>query len=274
VRTPDVNRPGDPLGVSTRHEEGFWNVPERLRLRGITRVLSERRFQRMIDVGCGFGEFTSGVAHELSIPEVYGVDFSADAVGSVSRRGIVASRVDLNRDPLPFPDETFDLAIMVESIEHLEDVEHCLEEVARVLRKGGSLVVTTPNLASWHGRLSLLLGFQPFTLDVGFERHYGSLASFSGRSSGHIRGFTLPALSEILRHFGFSVDKIDSAPLPIPGDFRGKSLLCQVDRIISTAAPLASDLIVGSTRTFPHVRGGKRIEGKIDPPHRAAGPKG
>jgi methionine biosynthesis protein MetW len=236
------------IASESNAEPAYWTLVEIDRLKAVNKVLGDRKFDRMLDIGCGRGEFTVGVARERGVAEAYGVDFSKEGILAARRRGITATQVDLNRDRLPFSNGEFDLAIMIEAIEHLEDVEHCLQEVARVVRPRGSLVVTTPNLASWHGRLSLLLGFQPFTLDVGYRRHYGSIVSFSGLSSSHVRGFTPPALREILEMFQFKIESLASSPVPIPGTFRGKAVLSWVDRVLSKFPRIGSDLVVGCSR--------------------------
>src|SRR5262249_31358454 len=61
---------------------------------------------------------------------------------TVSRPGWVAA--DLISD-LPFRSETFDLVLLLEVIEHLPDIPHSLREIARVLKPGGTAIVTTPN---------------------------------------------------------------------------------------------------------------------------------
>lgn len=197
----------------------------------------------MLDVGAGRGEFTSGLQAALGVKEVFGVDGSPDAVAASLEGGIHASVVNLNLDRLPFDQCEFDLVTMIETIEHLEDVEHCLTEVARVTRPAGCLLVTTPNLASWHGRLSLLLGFQPFTLDVGFRHHYGSLVRFSGKSAGHIRGFTIPALRELASECGFRLVKLSSCAVSFETGTAASRAMHLLDRTLSMSSAWGSDLI-------------------------------
>jgi methionine biosynthesis protein MetW len=244
--TGAVDIPGggsDPIG-----EQRYWTYVERARLKAIQRVLPARAFGRVLDVGCGRGEFSIGFARALGIAGIQGVDGSPDAVASARARGIPATVADLNRDTLPFESGSMDLVVMVETIEHLEDVEHCLDEVRRVLAQGGSLLVTTPNLASWHGRISLALGFQPLSLDVGFRRHYGSILRLSGKSAGHIRGFTRPALAELLEALGFTAASWSSAPAVVTGDGGLVTLLRTLDRGLSHFPNIGSEIVVHARR--------------------------
>jgi SAM-dependent methyltransferase len=72
----------------------------------------------------------------------------------VSRPGWVAA--DLISD-LPFRNESFDLVLMLEVIEHLPDIPHSLREIARVLKPGGIAIVTTPNRLNVISRIHYLL---------------------------------------------------------------------------------------------------------------------
>ncbi len=70
------------------------------------------------------------------------------------RPGWVAA--DLNHD-LPFRSEHFDLVIMLEVIEHLADIPHALDEIARVLKPGAVAIITTPNRLNITSRIHYLL---------------------------------------------------------------------------------------------------------------------
>lgn len=113
---------------------------------------------RMIDLGCGAGEL-SVFARDLGY-DVTAVDVSEANVQSVQAMGFAAQVADLNR-PLPFEDNSFDFATLVEVIEHVVNAELLLSEIARVLRPGGKLLVSTPNHAHYANRFRALIGKPP-----------------------------------------------------------------------------------------------------------------
>ena len=76
-------------------------------------------------------------------------------------------------DSLPLPDASVDVVIMSELIEHLVDTDAAAEEARRVLRPGGTLLLSTPNLAAWYNRALIGLGVQPVFSEVSLKGIYG-----------------------------------------------------------------------------------------------------
>ena len=101
--------------------------------------------RRVLDVGCGTGYGSAMVAPRVG--EVVGVDLSGEAVerAKASNRLDNVRFVTMPATALDFPDGSFDTAYSVQVIEHIEDVKAHLAEVLRILRRGGSYVVATPN---------------------------------------------------------------------------------------------------------------------------------
>jgi len=137
------------------------------------------RGKRVLDLGCRYGDLTQ---HYLEGNEVVGVDIDAEALAECARRTGIETKVqDLNQ-ALEFPDETFDVVVLAEVLEHLPYPDLTLGEVRRVLRPGGILVGSVPNGTRLRNRLTFL-----FTGVVEHDPthlwHYGarSLSSKLGR---------------------------------------------------------------------------------------------
>lgn len=104
----------------------------------------------VIDVGCNRGSieslFHDRYAARARTTRVEGVDVSAAAIAQASALALPSCRFQsYEGSHLPFGDNSFDLAIMVEVIEHVIDKRAILREVFRVLRPGGRFFITTPN---------------------------------------------------------------------------------------------------------------------------------
>ena len=121
-----------------------------LLFRSLLRQLRPWYGGRLVDVGCGEGQFLRRASRRF---EAHGVDISVEGVELArSATGLdtiqVASAVEL-----PFPDEFTSVVTCLDVLEHLEHPEVALREFARVLRPGGALVISTPNPASLGHRI-------------------------------------------------------------------------------------------------------------------------
>lgn len=112
-------------------------------------------------------------------------------------------QADLNKD-LALPDELFDVVISREVIEHVESVPHTLREFNRILRPGGTLILTFPNRLQFRSRFyHLLTGFyrgmkSPINLDVPF-------------GEAHINLIGYPEMDYFLRKSGFEIEFVESS---------------------------------------------------------------
>lgn len=156
--------------------------------------------QRILDVGCGDGAATSLVAAAYPDDHVIGVDWSTRAVREAGRHGFDLITGGVDEPGLPIGDGRVDVVIMSELIEHLVDTDGAVAEAWRVLRPGGVLLLSTPNLAAWFNRGLLLAGVQPVFSEVSLRAIHGRPGS---QVVGHLRLFTKAALTGLLRanHF-------------------------------------------------------------------------
>jgi len=108
---------------------------------------------RFLDIGCWDGYFLERIRETGLYQELYGVDIVPEGVETVRAKGFQAQVVDLNREPLPYPDKYFDGVTILAVLEHIFDPYAVIREVYRVLRPGGELVIAVPNVASFTNRI-------------------------------------------------------------------------------------------------------------------------
>ena len=92
--------------------------------------------RRVLDLGCRDGALTQAYAEEN---EVVGVDADREALAEAAKLGIETHWADLDQ-PLELPDESFDVVVAGELLEHLRDPQRLVADVRRVLRPGGTFV--------------------------------------------------------------------------------------------------------------------------------------
>ena len=105
-----------------------------------------RRGMRVLDVGCGPGSITRGLAERVAPGEVVGVDLSRETLESARRDAAARGLDNLRYEEgsvyaLPFPDASFDVAYAHQVIQHLREREAALREMLRVVRPGGLLAI-------------------------------------------------------------------------------------------------------------------------------------
>jgi 2-polyprenyl-3-methyl-5-hydroxy-6-metoxy-1,4-benzoquinol methylase len=112
--------------------------------------------KRVLDLGCRDGALTQCYAARNSVT---GVDIDQQALSLARERlGISTLWLDLNREPLPFDDDSFDVAVAGEVLEHLEDPAFVVGQAHRVLAPGGMFIGSVPNSFHWRARLAFLTG--------------------------------------------------------------------------------------------------------------------
>ncbi|MEZ0229311.1 MAG: class I SAM-dependent methyltransferase [Planctomycetota bacterium] len=150
---------------------------------------------RVLDVGAATG-YIGDAIREGREAELAGVESNAEA-----RAQLRYERTFESLDAVPASDG-YDLALLLDVIEHTPDQRATLEATARALKPGGTLLVSVPNVAHWSMRLLLLLG------------------RFEYRESGildrtHLRFFTRRSFVRTLREAGLTIEREAFAIEPV-----------------------------------------------------------
>lgn len=130
-------------------------------------------------------------------------------VSNVLYRNSRVTQFDLNNN-LPFRSNSFDYIICIEGIEHIENPHHLVRESARVLKKNGFLIITTPNVMTIKSRLRFL-----FCSYLDYFRYFGPVRGESRHvieeyDHQHINPVFYGEMRHILSKYGFSVEKIEA----------------------------------------------------------------
>jgi len=145
----------------------------------------------ILDVPCGMGILSEKL--KWIGFDVIALDLEEKKYVPEDNKVVVA---DLN-EGVPFKDASFDMVVSIEGIEHLKDTEKTIKEIYRVLKNGGYLILSTPNVINLRSRCKFLIRGELFWFDeVAIERF------------GHISPQLPFILEHLLSKIGFRILKV------------------------------------------------------------------
>jgi len=117
------------------------------------------RGSRVLDLGCGTGELLDYLIKERNCSG-YGVEINDANLQACMARGVNVIQLNLDEGLSLFSDNSFDVVLQIDTLQHLRNAEIMLRETARVGRMG---IVAFPNFAHWPNRLAVMRGRMPVT---------------------------------------------------------------------------------------------------------------
>jgi methionine biosynthesis protein MetW len=120
---------------------------------------------RVLDLGCGNGAMLAHLQATRGCSG-YGVELDDANVLACVQRGVNVIQLNLDEGLDMFEDQSFDVVLQSDTLQHLRNAEVVLRETARVGRVG---IVAFPNFAHWPNRLSVLLGRMPVTKRLPYQ---------------------------------------------------------------------------------------------------------
>ena len=160
-------------------------------------------------------QITPALRFQLGYGKVRGCYFGK--LGQVDRKSIVSEsgqtfecdvdHFDAERDAFPYSAESFDTVLCCELIEHLfTDPMHMMSEINRILKPGGHLLITTPNLGSLRAISAILLGYHPSFFPAYIRpRREGEEAE-----ARHNREYVPMEVQHLLTNSGFEVVRLET----------------------------------------------------------------
>jgi SAM-dependent methyltransferase len=149
--------------------------------------------RRILDVGCGIGMYTQAFQQHTS--HIFGVEVEADRASAA--QGRAAGITQAVGEFLPFADATFDVVFSHEVLEHVADDRRCAQEMIRVTRSGGRIIVFVPNR---------LYGFETHGIYWRGRYHFGNKPLINwlpnrlrDHFAPHVRAYTTQGLRQLFQ---------------------------------------------------------------------------
>lgn len=152
------------------------------------------RNSRVIDLGCGDGRLMQRLQTEMGC-HVVGIDVEQSNVQAVITRGLPVVAADLNQGLGDIPSDSFDFAVLSQTLQQVQHPKQLLKEMLRVATRG---LVVVPNFGHWRVRLEVLLrGRTPITETLPYEWHETPNVHFMSMRDFH----------ELMRSIGLRIVK-------------------------------------------------------------------
>jgi 2-polyprenyl-3-methyl-5-hydroxy-6-metoxy-1,4-benzoquinol methylase len=229
-----------------------WDLDERFFLdvehrytkshRLLSEVVGDLSGKRILDLGCSSGMLLERFRRYDDV-SLLAIELDPKVREIARGRGIDAEAHQINvydgdqiGARLPYENESMDVVLAAEIVEHVVDTQGFINEIARVVRPGGAVLLSTPNILWWKYRLDLLFGRYPDVLE--YRLRYGE-------DFGHVRTFTPALLRELVEAAGLDVVRVAGKRLgPISTLSRTPGPLARILDAIATRFPNISDDVI------------------------------
>ena len=179
----------------------------------VARLAAARPRLRVAELSVGDGRLSAALAGVAAGGQLTCADISRSRLDAARAR-VGAAPIDLACVECNFdtefdkvPGGAFDVVVALDILEHVFDVFGFLEHCARLLDRGGTLILRVPNIAYVRHRARLLFGGLPITASwFGPAGDFEAWRRTWGWDGGHLHLFTLPVVRRLLAEQGFTVE--------------------------------------------------------------------
>ncbi len=170
-------------------------------------IFEKGRYKNIIDISAGIGIVARQINDNYEA-SIIANDISPESLKSLHRLNLNTTSFDLDDENLtfPFPDEHFDAIISLATLEHIIELDHHMNEINRILKKGGHLYLSVPNYTGIHFVI-------PFVLKGKTFHDFTKSELDKYEFYAHVRYFTYKSLIDFVTQFGFVPEKTF---LPLP----------------------------------------------------------
>lgn len=149
---------------------------------------------KVLDLGCGEGDLLHYLKKNKQVIGA-GIEHVEKKVAQCIERGLSVLQGDINEEVLDYPDDTFDYAILSQTLQQVYEPAKLIQELLRIGKKG---IVSFPNFSHWSIRLHLLTtGFAPITKQLPYEWY----------DTPNIRVITIKDFRKFSKGVGFDILK-------------------------------------------------------------------
>ena len=193
----------------SNYQKKIWQSSASLNNNILISYVKPTKTARILDIGVFRGILVVERFKNIKNPHIHAVDIDDEAISSAKKLGIKTKKINIEKG-FPYKSNFFDIVSANQIIEHLVDVDLFMEEIYRVLKPNGYLLLSTENLSSWHNLFALLMGWQAFSQHISHLKNIGNPLRIWGNSIGediHRQIFTPRGLTELTEIHRLKIEK-------------------------------------------------------------------
>ena len=193
----------------SNYQKKIWQSSASLNNNILISYVKPAKTARILDIGVFRGILVVERFKNIKNPHIHAVDIDDEAISSAKKLEIKTKKFNIEKG-LPYKSNFFDIVSANQIIEHLVDVDLFMEEIYRVLKPNGYLLLSTENLSSWHNLFALLMGWQAFSQHISHLKNIGNPLRIWGNSIGediHRQIFTPRGLTELTEIHRLKIEK-------------------------------------------------------------------
>ncbi len=147
-------------------ERGYEEQAEKIALKRLLETVPSRKRSKLIDIGGGYGRFCS--LYTQYFEKCFLLDPSSKLIKKAKKKQKFENLTFTKgqAENIPYEDDFFDVALLIRVAHHLQNFSVAVEEIGRVLKKGGYFILEFPNKAHLKGRILSLLGMRDVFFDL------------------------------------------------------------------------------------------------------------
>jgi ubiquinone/menaquinone biosynthesis C-methylase UbiE len=114
--------------------------------RNSIKLIKEHLKSKILDIGCATGNFLSKIQKINKNLDLYGIDSSKKMIDIAKSKFKNIKFYNLSAEDIDFPSNYFDIITIIETFHHFQDQKLVLEKISKILKQGGILLISEPNI--------------------------------------------------------------------------------------------------------------------------------
>ena len=205
------------------------------RIKKTLEILKPKPKDKILEIGCDSGLFSLIIKERFKDIQHQAIEVAPERINTALSRGIDVKKVDVEKEQLPFNNNSFDIVLFTETIEHLVSPLLILSEIKRVIKPAGTVIISTPNAVGLFARYNHLLGISPH-----HPPFLETKDSRKGKYGLHRFELTISQCKDLLEQNGYKIERVVFSRY----NHQRRGMIVKIIERLSLSKPTRSDMMI------------------------------